>query len=241
MRPAPTAPQDVSLALYGRVGNDVEIAMALEEVGESLSQLGDAFPCEGVLRGSATELLREHGTDVEVGRVVIGVGLPGAVAGTTYDRAAELFDEGLWRGCGRSSSPREVAYALLNSGTARLALGDLEAAESRVSARAAPSTDRSWIRRDTRLLRRGARSAQAKTPRVAHDDAVALLGAADRQIPGERHRHAVIRALLVMTRRCAEHSEALGAAAFADAWCRGGDLSDDAIAASSRVQPAGMT
>ena len=193
---------DESLALYRRIGNDVEIAMALEEVGESLSQLGDV-PRARECFAEALELLREHGTDVEFGRVVISMGYL-ELSQHTYDRAAELFDEGLAR-MRQSSSPREVAYASLNSGTVRLALGDLEAAE--------PHLRESFALYRSVMDPAGyAYSIEAlgilKERLGAHDDAVALLGAADRRF---QENGIVIQAfeLLFMTRRCTNYRRPL--------------------------------
>jgi predicted ATPase len=215
---------DASLALYRELGDEVEIAMALEEVGEAQSQLGDVSGATESF-AEAADLLREHGTDLQIGRVLISMGYlqltHGAIA-----RAAELFEDGLER-MRRAADPFEIAYALLNLGSARLALEDLRAAEPNLRESCALYR----VAKEPIGYAYSIEALGVLASRMGDDDtAVALLGAADRMFT---ENGAVMQSfeLDVHIDARTRLEERLGTEAFGVAWSRGGVLTDEAIGA----------
>jgi predicted ATPase len=215
---------EASLALSRQVGDNLGIAMALEEVGEARSQLGELSAATDCF-SEAAELLRDHGTDLQIGRVLISMGYLELCQGA-HGRAVELFEEGLER-MRRTSNPMEIAYAMLNVGSARLALGDV-------------SGGCSYLRESFVMYRSvkepiGCAYAVEALGVLAgglHDDenAAALLGAAARMFT---ENGAVMQSFELDAHEHAEKGlkERLGIEAFETAWSRGAALTDDAIGA----------
>jgi tetratricopeptide (TPR) repeat protein len=210
------------LLLYRETQDEHDIAMALEEVGEPLAQLGEVALARERF-SEALHLLREHGTEVETGRVLISMGYL-ELTQLNHERAAELFQEAADR-MRRSSRAGEVAYALLNLGTARLALDHLEAAD-------ADLRESFGLYRSLKSPVGYAYSVEAlgilRARLSEYEGAVLLLGAADRMFQEngvamqsfERTLHEATVGTL---------ETALGRTAFAIAWNRGAALTDDEI------------
>jgi predicted ATPase/class 3 adenylate cyclase len=213
-----------SLALYRELEDELEVANALERVGETRAQLGDVLAAREHF-SEALELLRTRGADGDLGDVLISSGYLELAQGN-YERAAELFEEGVGR-MRRTDRQEPVAYALLNLGSARLALGDVTGAETDLCESYA-------LYRSIMEPVGYAYSVEAlgvlKGRIGAHEDAALLLGAADRMFT---ENGAVMQSyeLALHEATARDLNEALGAAAFADAWARGADLTDDGIGA----------
>jgi predicted ATPase/Tfp pilus assembly protein PilF len=215
---------EASLKLYRDIGNEHELAMALEELAEPLAQLGEVALARERF-SEALGLLREHGTHLEIARILISMGYL-ELAQHDYHRAVQLFERAAVR-MHQTSRPGEIAYALVNLGSARLALEDLNGAEADL--RESCNLYRS-ILDPVGYAYAVEALAVLKARRHAHEASAELFGAADRLFkesgvakqPFELALHETTVAAL---------EEVLGRQAFADDWSRGAALTDDEIAA----------
>jgi predicted ATPase len=222
---------EASLALYRELGDDTEIAGALEEVGEALSQVGEPNAARECL-SEAYDLLRGHGTDVEIGRVLMTLGYL-ELAQANLAPAAELFEEGLER-MRRTARPTQVAYALLNLGSARTALGQFDEAEAQLRESCALSR----ATKDALMYAYSVEALGILMGRVHRfTEAATLLGAANRMF--EEHGAAMqAYELMVHEQMVPLLTDNLGAGPFSTAWARGASMTDGEVAAI--VEPAAI-
>ena len=215
-------------------GDERIVAMALEDVGECLAQLGEVEAAREAF-SETLELLRAHGTDLEIGKVLVSSGYLDLARGD-YERAIAGLEEGVER-MRRTSRTSEVAYALVNLGSAHLAFGELTAAEAEL-------LESCSLYRSAMDPVGYAYAVEAlgvlKERRGAHEDAVQLLGAADRIF---RENGAAVQSfeLAIHDSTVQALRAALGETVFADAWSRGAELTDDDIAAVVERMPPVVT